>query len=407
MPLSEVPSPFNEEESYAKSFEEPFENSLLKVGIKPEFVRQNTMYKKCKYASLIKTSIKKRKEIMKILNKYRKEPLDKNWMPLTVYCEKCKKDFTRIISAKDYSIEYECKCGYKNKIDYRKKGIVKLVWRVDWPMRWKYEKVDFEPGGADHSAAGGSFYTAKEIIKDVFEYEVPLYQLYSWIKIKGGKDFSSSQGNALSLDEVEEVYEPEVLRYIFVGTRPSKEFQISFDNDIIKIYEDYDALERKYYEGKANNQEKRTYELSQINKPSKKKPEKKGFRHLITFIQLKKEKELNKESKKRAKKVAKWIKKYAQEDMKFQVKTKVSENLSEKEKQAMNELKKSLISKDYTEEELFKEFYNLCEKVEIKNTEFFDAAYRVIIGKSKGPRLASLILIAGKQNIIKLLEHIE
>ena len=407
MPLSEVPSPFKKGGNYAEYFEEEFENSLLKVGIKPEFIRQNIRFKECKYATLIKKAIEKREEIMEILNRYRKEPLGKDWMPVTIYCRKCLKDSTKILNAKGYFIEYECKCGVKEKIDFREKGIVKVRWRVDWPMRWKYEKVDFEPGGADHSAAGGSFDTSKQIVKKIFNYEAPLYQIYSWVKIKGGKDFSSSEGNAISLDEMEEVYEPEILRYIFVGTRPNKAFQISFDNDIIKIYEDYDALERKYYEGKTNLQEKRTYELSQLDKPSKKKPNKIGFRHLITFVQLKKEKELNKESKRRAEKVANWIEKYAEEDMKFEIKTKVSVKLTEKEKQAIKELKKSLKSRDFNEDELFNEFYTICQKVGIKNTEFFDAAYRIIIGKSKGPRLASLILIAGKQNIIKLLEQVK
>ncbi|MFH1917993.1 MAG: lysine--tRNA ligase [Nanoarchaeota archaeon] len=432
MPLSKVPSPFKKSQSYAEHFEKEFETSLVKVGINPEFIRQSEMNKKCKYASLIKVIIDKRIEIVKILNKYRKEPLKKDWMPVKVYCEKCGNDFTRIINAEGYFIEYECKCGFKDKIDYRKKGLVKVPWRIDWPMRWKYEEVDFEPGGADHSAAGGSFDTAKGIIKKIFDYEVPLYYVYSWIRIKGGKDFSSSEGNALSLDEVEEVYEPEVLRYLFVGTRPNKEFQISFDNDIIKIYEDYDVLEKKYYEGQANPQEKRIYELSQLKKPvrrsaytqpsrcraraqdpkarnvgAKKKPEKAGFRHLITSVQLKKEKELNKESQARAKKVAKWIEKYAGEDMKFEVKTEISAELSEKEKEAMKELRKSLESRDFNEEKLFDEFYSICEKLEMKNKEFFDAAYRVIIGKNKGPRLASLILTIGKDKIIKLLEQVK
>lgn len=406
MPVSEFPSPFQKNKSYARYFEEQFEESLKKVGIKPEFIQQDLMNKKCKYTELIKEAIEKREKIIKILNKYRKEPLAKGWYPIIVYCEKCKKDFTKIISVDSYIIEYECKCGFKNKIDFRKKGVVKAVWRVDWPMKWKYEKVDFEPGGIDHSVYGGSFMTGKEIVREIFDCEPPLYVFYDWIRIKGGKEFSSSSGNVLTLDDVEEIYEPEVLRYLFVGTRPKTGFQISFDNDVIKIYEDYDTLEKKYYEGKVNSQEKRIYELSQLEL-KKKKPDKVSFRHLITYVQLKKEKELNKESKERAKKVANWIEKYAGEDMKFEVKKKVSVKLKEKEKQAMIELKKSLMKKDYNEKELFDEFYDICKRLNIKNTEFFDAAYGVIIGKTKGPRLVSLILIAGKQNIIKLLEQIK
>jgi len=93
--------------------------------------------------------------------------------------------------------------------------------------------------------------------------------------------------------------------------------------------------------------------------------------------------------------------------MKFDVQTKVSVKLSKKEKQALLELKKILERKKYEEKELFDKFYGICEKVDIKNTEFFDAAYRVIIGKGKGPRLALLILAVGRDKIIKLLNQIK
>jgi len=406
MPVSEIPSPFKKGKNYAKYFEEQFESSLSTVGIKPEFIQQSIMNKKCKYASLIKIAIEKKEEIKKILNKYRKESLGKDWVPLEVYCEKCKKDFTKVTKIKGYTIEYECKCGFKDKIDFRKKGIVKLKWRVDWPARWTYEKVDFEPGGADLSAAGGSYTTGKEIIKEIFDGEHPFYVFYDWIKIKGGKEFSGSSGNALTLDDVEEIYEPEILRYLFVSTRPNKGFQISFDNDVIKIYDDYDALEKKYYENKANPQEKRIYELSRL-KISKKNPKRISFRHLITIVQTRKVDELKGEIKKRAKKVMNWLEKYAGEDMKFEIQEKVKVKLNKKEKEALIELREILKKKDFTEKKLFDEFYKICEKVKIKNTEFFDAAYRVIINKKKGPRLASLILAVGKDKIIKLLNQIK
>ena len=291
-------------------------------------------------------------------------------------------------------------------IDYRKKGIVKLPWRVDWPMRWKYENVDFEPGGIDHSVHGGSFTTSKEIVKDIFNGEIPIYQFYDWVKIKGGKEFSSSTGNVTNVYDVEEVYEPEILRYLFVGTKPKTGFQISFDNDVIKIYEDYDSLEKKYYNKKADNREKRIYELSRL-KISKKKPEKISFRHLVSLVQIGKLDGLNKESKIRAEKVKNWLDKYAGEDMKFKVQDKINVKLNEKEKQALIKLKEVLKKKKHTEESLFNEFYKICKTLNIKNTEFFDAAYRVIINKKKGPRLAALILNVGKDKIIKLLDKIK
>jgi lysyl-tRNA synthetase class 1 len=60
MPISDIPSPFKDNLSYAEHFEKEFEKSLEKVGIKPHFVRQSLMNKKCTYASLIKLAIEKR-----------------------------------------------------------------------------------------------------------------------------------------------------------------------------------------------------------------------------------------------------------------------------------------------------------------------------------------------------------
>jgi lysyl-tRNA synthetase class 1 len=406
MPISEIPSPFVKGKSYAQYFAEEFKKQLKKVGVAPEFVKHSVMNKKGKYTQLIKVVIEKRGEIIKILNKYRKEPLSKDWMPITVYCEKCKKDFTKIISIKGCVIEYECSCGYKNKIDFRKKGVVSVPWRINWPLRWKYEKVDFEPGGIDHSVYGGSFMTGKEIAKQVFKYEPPIYQFYDWVKLKGGKEFASSIGNVLTIDDVEEIYEPEILRYLFVGTKPKTGFQISFDNDVIKIYDDYDALEKKYYEKKANNWEKRIYELSQI-KLSKTKPNKTSFRHLITLVQTGKTNNLNQDDKKRAKKVKKWLEKYAEEDMKFEIQTKVQVKLNKKEKQALLKLRDILKKKKHSEKELFDLFYEICKDVGISNTEFFRASYRVMINKGKGPRLTNLILNIGQDKIVKLLDQIK
>ena len=96
MPVSEVPSPFGKGK-YAEYFEKPFEKSVKKVGVNPEFISQSKMYKSCKYSSLIKLAIDKRKEIMKILNKYRQEPLKEDWYPIMVYCEKCKRDLKKIL----------------------------------------------------------------------------------------------------------------------------------------------------------------------------------------------------------------------------------------------------------------------------------------------------------------------
>jgi len=381
MPISDVPSPFEKGMSYAEFNEKKFEGSLGSVFVEPTFIYQSEMNKKCAYADLVKVALEKRDVIIGILNKYRKEPLGDDWWPIMIYCGKCGKDLTVINSVDGYEVGYSCECGFSEKFDIRKKGIVSVKWRVDWPLRWKYEGVDFEPGGIDHSVYGGSFSTAKEISKEVFGFEPPIYQFYEWIGIKGGDAFASSSGNALSLEEVGEVYEPAVLRYLFVGTKPKSAFEISFDNDVISIYEKFDALEEKYFSGGCNDREKRMYEMSVVDVP-KKMPGRMGFRHLVSLVQIGKLDGLNSYDKLRAEKVGNWLEKYAGNDMKFSVASKV-------------------------EKELFDKFYEICEETGLKNTEFFDACYRAIIGKSKGPRLAALIKVVGEGKIVKLLGGLE
>ena len=72
---------------------------------------------------------------------------------------------------------------------------------------------------------------------------------------------SGSSGNAFSPRDVLEIYEPELVRWLFAGTRPNAEFSISFDLDVIKNYEDFDKCERIYY-GKHETKER---EKAQIN----------------------------------------------------------------------------------------------------------------------------------------------
>jgi len=400
MPISDIPSPFDDKMSYSEYNEKKFEASLGKVFIEPTFIYQNEMNKKSSYADLIKIALEKKEEIKAILDKFRKEPLAEDWWPIMIYCDSCKKDLTKIIGVDGYNVSYECECGHSETFDIRKKGIVSIRWRVDWPLRWRFEAVDFEPGGIDHSVYGGSFTTSKIIAKDIFDFEPPVYQFYEWISVKGGEAFSSSTGNALMLSEVEEIYEPAVLRYLFVGTKPKSAFNISFDNDVISIYEKFDTLEKKYFEGKCNPREKRMYEMSVVNVP-KKLPKRTGFRHLVSLVQIG---EADKIKEERVEKVRNWVEKYAGDDMKFEVQKKISGKFNAKEKKALAELKRVLENNEFkSDKELFDSFYELCEGAAIENTDFFSAAYRAIIKKEKGPRLASLIMMVGPKEIAKLL----
>ena len=429
-PITLIPDPFGKEENYARHNELEFEKELPRVDIHPEFIQQAKQNKKSVYAEEIKTALENTEKIKDILNEHRTENLEEDWSPVTIFCEKCNRDETTKIEYKgDYTLYYECKCGDKQEFDFRKKGIAKLKWRIDWPARWYHEKVDFESGGKDHFAAGGSFDTCKEIVKKVYDYDAPTSIRYEWIAIKGKGQFASSSGIVKILNEILEVYEPSIVRWFFAGSRPTAEFEISFDLDVLKYYEDFDRVERIYYgkeevDEKEAQKQKRIYELSAV-KLSKEMPFQPSFRHLTTIVQLNqgdikkiieyyKEDLKTKEDKERLKLrvncVSNWLEKYAPEAMKYEVQEKVSsevkKSLDPNQKKALTILKERLETKKYTEDSLYNDFMNIAKEADVKIPDFFKAVYLVLLNKERGPKLAGFIMILGVEKVIKLLSQI-
>ncbi len=429
-PIVDTPDTYGCHNSYAEHNEKAVEEDVKIVGISPEFIYQHKKYRQGAYTKHIKEALENNEKIKEILNRYREEPLEDSWLPITMFCEKCQKDTLKELKwLGNYDIHYLCECGHEEKFDFKKKPLLKLKWRIDWPMRWAHENVDFEPGGKDHSTVGGSFDTGKQIIKVVWNKEAPTYVMYDFIQVKGGKGkMSSSSGNVVTLKDVTEVYEPEIARYIFSGTRPNKEFSISFDADVITLYEEFDNVERTYYENKDKKLKdldkdviKRivAYELSVIGKIPKFMPYQPGFRHLTTILQIHSldvdktirflEKELKNENDKmrlkvRAECARNWLEKHAPEEFKFSLQEKSNVKLDVKEKKLFHEIAENLESREWTDKELHEEMYILCQNNQIEPKLFFKTAYNILINKDKGPRLASFILEIGRKKVAELLK---
>ncbi|PIN73197.1 lysine--tRNA ligase [Candidatus Woesearchaeota archaeon CG10_big_fil_rev_8_21_14_0_10_45_16] len=422
--IVDVPDPYGKAESYARHNQISVEEEVKKVGIEPEFIYQSKEYRKCRYAKEIQHALKNTDKIKEVLNEYREKPLEKDWLPIAVFSKKLGTDVVKNLRWDGvWGVSYELEDGVTETVDIRKDGNVKLKWRVDWPMRWYFEKVDFEPGGKDHSTAGGSYDTGKKICKELWGFDAPTYVMYNFINVKGmGGKMSSSSGEVITLADVLEVYEPEIARYIFAGTRPNKEFSISFDADVINIYEEFDKVERIYF-GLEEVSEKKAvkfkaaYELSHIGKIPKTIPYQPSFRHLTMLLQIYDfdidkvigyfEKELKNQHDRvrlrtRAECAAHWIKKHAPEEFKFTVQKKPSVTVSAEEKKLLHELALKLEERDWTDKDLHEEMYILCKNHEISPKDFFTAAYKVLINKEKGPRLASFILEIGKNKVAEL-----
>ncbi|MDR1410722.1 MAG: lysine--tRNA ligase, partial [Spirochaetaceae bacterium] len=296
-PITMVPDPWNRDESYARHHEADIENALPKMGIYPEFIYQAKRYRSSVYARGIRKALEHRDALKEILDKFRDDDhkIQGEWWPVSVFCDGCNKDDTAVDGWDGaWGVSWHCdSCGRRETSDLREAKGIKLFWRIDWPMRWEYEKVDFEPAGKDHHSQGGSFDTAKFVCKDVYGRDAPVSFRYDFIGIKGsaGK-MSSSSGKVITIEDLLRVYTPEVARYLFAGTRPNTEFTISFDLDVIKTYEDYDKTERIAWKAEESRdeasykKERRIYELSQPEKMPDLMPYQIPFRHLCNLIQI-------------------------------------------------------------------------------------------------------------------------
>ena len=259
-PYVDVRNPYNDGcKSYAEHFEKEFEESMKKFGIEMDYRYQAQMNRSGKYSEHIITALKKRGEIFDILDSFRTQTAQKGekeaYYPVSIYCPECKKDTTKITSLSDdcTEAEYECQCGHKGHFNFKTDFNCKLAWKIDWPMRWMYEGVDFEPGGKDHASPTGSYQTSKIISKKIFGYEPPLFQGYEFIGIKGstGK-MSGSSGLNLTPDTLLHIYQPEVILWLYSKTLPTKAFDFCFDDGILRQYFEFDKQYNEYKKGTAN-----------------------------------------------------------------------------------------------------------------------------------------------------------
>ncbi|MDR1046332.1 MAG: lysine--tRNA ligase [Treponema sp.] len=436
-PITMVPDPWGRDESYARHHEVDVESTLPIVGIAPEFLYQSKRYRSSMYARGMRKALEHREELKTILDKFRDEDhkIQGEWWPVSVFCDKCNRDDTDIDGWDgEWGLSYHCNsCGHNETTDLQTSKGVKLGWRVDWPMRWDFEDVDFEPAGKDHHSQGGSFDTGRHVCKDVYNHEAPVSFRYDFIGIKGsaGK-MSSSKGKVVDLRDILRVYTPELVRYLFAGTRPNTEFTISFDLDVIKIYEDYDKTERIAWKLEAAKdeatyqREKRIYEFSQTTVDDEGKnlmpsipPCQIPFRHLCNLIQIADgdiEQALANIScsdeqlpalRARAVCAKYWAEECAPDEFRFHLRNAGEKAaLSEEETAGLRALRDQVVAgieKFNDDKSCAEAIYRAAESAGLEGKALFRASYQALIGKDQGPRLANFLRSISKERLMAIL----
>lgn len=285
-PLTSVPAPKGSPyPNWAEHFKAAMVESLAELGVEFDGISQTEQYTSGVYREQILHAMKHRGDIDAILAQYRtkkapakkqqQKPADEaeleaaegsgaaaeddgssgsaGYFPYKPYCGNCEKDLTTVTSYDDDSTEltYSCtSCGFSETVRLGEFNRGKLVWKVDWPMRWAYEGVIFEPSGVDHSSPGSSFQVGGQIV-GIFGGEQPIGPMYAFVGISGMAKMSSSKGGVPTPADALQIMEPQLLRWLYARRRPNQSFKVAFDQEIQRLYDEWDRLEAKVADGSA------------------------------------------------------------------------------------------------------------------------------------------------------------
>ena len=431
MPYAFIPDPHGECKSYAEYNEKEFEASLNEMGIYPDYRYQAEQYTSLRYSDKIVFALQKRKEIYDILMKYKTQDSDEgereSYAPLNVYCDCCKKDTTVVTHVSDdgEEITYKCKCGNEKTVKVREYNLIKLVWKVDWPMRWGVEGVDFEPGGIDHAAASGSYVVACDVAQSIFGITPPLFQGYGWLSIAGLGDMHSSTGRNITPGAVLKVYEPDMIRWLFCKYEPKAPFSFNFDDTIIRHYSEFDKGLEAYRRGEADEYNQSVYEYSLINGDATRSKVPFGvLASVATVVDFNPESvkkilakigvEFNVEDESRLLRVKDWICNHQPSKLYKLLPERNAEYLdalSQEDKEVLNKLYEYCKNAEKIGEKDVQEFLysiindpNLTKKEnQLKQQHYFKIFYNALFGTDMGPRLYLFLSAIDKEQYLHLL----
>ncbi|MGX1883672.1 lysine--tRNA ligase [Streptomyces sp. NPDC055287] len=286
-PLTSVPAPAGSAyPNWAEHFKAAMTQALDELGVEYDGISQTEMYTAGAYREQILHAMKHRGDIDAVLDRYRtkkdpkqqvkkqgQKPVDEaeleaaegsgaadeddgsgggaGYFPYKPYCTVCGKDLTTVSAYDDEStaLSYTCVCGHSETVLLSEFNGGKLVWKVDWPMRWAFEGVIFEPSGVDHSSPGSSFVVGGQIVREVFGGVQPIGPMYAFVGISGMAKMSSSKGGVPTPADALKIMEAPLLRWLYARRRPNQSFKIAFDQEIQRLYDEWDSLEKKVAEG--------------------------------------------------------------------------------------------------------------------------------------------------------------
>jgi len=440
MPVSDVPDPEGCHKSYGIHFKEKFFESFSDfLTFVPRVLSMREEYKKGNFNPFIVELVKKRNKVKEILEKFQDNPLGDNWSPWKPICDKCGKlQTTQITSVKQNKVEYICKdysfekskaigCNHEGTSDL-KKANGKLVWKSEWAAQWKLWNVVSEGAGKEYNAPNSAWFINAEICEKILSYPMPEPIFYEHLLIDGQK-MSASVGNVIYPYEWLEVGRPETLKFLYMK-RISKTRNFSWA-DLPQLETELDkAATTALSTSEKTPEEKQLTKLYDYSHVKNKKilPIRIDYAQLAYLTPLfKKDTELleklsdmsqvsdsvSPEEKQqlsdRISSARKWVEKYASEEYKISfLKETDKTSLKNYSKEVFFTVKKisKNLGKQKTVEDIQKLIFESAKEYNVQPKKVFQFLYMVLLGKTHGPKVGTLVFAFGREKVINRLKEV-
>ncbi|MFC3303056.1 lysine--tRNA ligase [Parvularcula lutaonensis] len=412
-PLSRVPDPSGEYESFAASNNAKLRAFLDRFGFDYEFVSATEAYETGKLDKALLRMLEVYDEVMDIILPTLGEERRKTYSPIlpispatgrVLYVPLLERD------AASGTIVYEDEDGTRREQKVTG-GACKLQWKADWAGRWYALEVDYEMAGEDLTE---STRLSSRIVRALGS-EPPAGFNYQLFLDEHGKKISKTKGNGLTIDEWLRYAAPETLQ-LFNFTAPKKAKKLYFDV-IPKQADEYWTHVGKYAEQEdAKKVENPAFFIHQGEVPDTTPPV--SFGLLLNIVDasgtsdpdvlrgfVQKYRPDASEAEMRAlEPMLGYAVNYFQD---FVLPKKQFRAPTDQERAALEMLSASLKEVgDGKEEDVYQTLvFDAGKAQNYENIrEWFKGLYEVVFGQSEGPRMGPFVAIYGAENTAELID---
>ncbi|MFK8040220.1 MAG: lysine--tRNA ligase [Rickettsiaceae bacterium] len=405
-PLSKVPDPFEQENSFGEYMNNKLKSFLDRFGFEYELASSTEYYTSGKFDHMLIKVLEKYDEIMDIMLPSLREERRGTYspfMPISKISGKVLQVQIEKINTIDQTICYKDEDGSKVETKVTG-GNCKLQWKPDFAMRWAALSVDYEMYGKEHRP-NTEIYAQ---ICSILGGKPPLNFFYELFLNEKGEKISKSKGNSITVDEWIH-YAPIESMSLYMYNSPHKAKRLYFDV-IPKTVDEYLTFNKKYYT-EIDNAKKLgnpVYHIHNGNVP------KINMYNLNFALLLNLASACNPENK-----FVLWgfVQKYASDanpenaeylDQMIDFAILYYNDFIKPNKQYLkpNDIQKKMlyailamldtISESDTPEIIQTKIYDIGIKFEYKDLrEYFKTLYKILFGQNEGPRMGSFIKLFG------------